>query len=84
LEFPDVTHLDLKDEIDDKKVALMEEGEEFGEQTTFDQSDIKSVRIEQRNEDIKAVYEAADLTQAELGEIHGITQQQVNNIVNSA
>jgi len=84
LQFPDVTYLPLKDEIDDKKVALMEEGEEFGEQTSFDQGDIKAQRIEQRNESIKAVYEATDVTQSELGEAHGITQQQVNNIVNSA
>ena len=84
LAFPDISDLQLKDDIDQKKVALMEEGEEFGEQTSFDQSDIKAQRIEQRNESIKAVYEATDVTQSELGEAHGITQQQVNNIVNSA
>jgi len=84
LAFPDISDMKLKDEIDDKKVALMEDGEEFGEQTTFDQSDIKAQRIEQRNESIKAVYEATEVTQSALGEAHGITQQQVNNIVNGA
>jgi hypothetical protein len=84
LAFPDISDLELKDKIDEKKVALMEEGEEFGEQTTFDQSDIKAQRIEQRNESIKAIYEATDVTQKALGEAHGITQQQVNNIVNNA
>jgi hypothetical protein len=82
IEFPDVTYLDLKDAVDQKKVELVEEGEEFIE-SEAEAIDIEKDRIEQRNKAIRAVYEVADVTQKELGKAHGITQQQVNNIVNS-
>jgi len=82
IEFPDVSYLPLKDAVDEKKVQLVEEGEEFIE-SEAETIDIEADRIEQRNKAIRAVYETADVTQKELGEAHGITQQQVNNIVNS-
>jgi len=82
IEFPDVSYLKLKDAVDEKKVQLVEEGEEFIE-SEAETIDIEADRIEQRNKAIRAVYETADVTQKELGEAHGITQQQVNNIVNS-
>jgi len=82
IEFPDVSYLPLKDAVDEKKVQLVEEGEEFIE-SEVETIDIEADRIEQRNKAIRAVYETADVTQKELGEAHGITQQQINNIVNS-
>jgi hypothetical protein len=82
IEFPDVSYLPLKDAVDEKKVQLVEEGEEFIE-SEAETIDIEADRIEQRNKAIRAVYETADVTQKELGDAHGITQQQVNNIVNS-
>jgi len=82
IEFPDVSYLKLKDAVDEKKVQLVEEGEEFIE-SEAETIDIEADRIEQRNKAIRAVYETADVTQKELGEAHGITQQQINNIVNS-
>jgi len=82
IEFPDVSYLPLKDAVDEKKVQLVEEGEEFIE-SDAETIDIEADRIEQRNKAIRAVYETTDVTQKELGEAHGITQQQVNNIVNS-
>jgi len=82
LQFPDVTYLPLKGEVDQKKVELVEEGEEFIESEN-ETIDIEKDRIEQRNKAIRAVYEVTDVTQKQLGKAHGITQQQVNNIVNS-
>jgi hypothetical protein len=82
LSFPDISYLPVKDAVDDKKVQLVEQGEEFVE--AEDQTvDIEKDRKQQRNKAIRALYGSADVTQKELGEAYGITQQQVNNIVNS-
>jgi hypothetical protein len=81
LEFPDVTHLDLKDEIDEKKVALMEEGEEFAEQTSFTQQDVQRSKKEVRNQYIKKLYEETDKSQRDLADDEGLSVSRINEIV---
>jgi len=88
LAFPDISDMKLKDEIDEKKVALMEEGEEFGEQTSFDQSDIQSARMAVRDDWIRFIYENDDLTLREFEDklekderLPGLSRSRINEIV---
>jgi len=88
LAFPDISDMKLKDEIDNKKVALMEEGEEFGEQTSFDQSDIQSARMAVRDDWIRFIYENDDLTLREFEDklekdekLPGLSRSRINEIV---
>jgi len=90
LSFPDVTYIDLKEEIDDKKVALMEEGEEFGEQTSFDQSDIKEAQMKVRNVWLRKLYEYTDYSMGQLSEelkddddIEALSSSRIGQIVNA-
>ncbi len=88
LAFPDISDMKLKDEIDEKKVQLMEEGEEFGEQTSFDQSDIQSARMAVRDDWIRFIYENDDLTLREFEDklekdekLPGLSRSRINEIV---
>jgi len=90
LSFPDVTYIDLKEEIDDKKVALMEEGEDFGEQTSFDQSDIKEAQMKVRNVWLRKLYEYTDYSMGQLSEelkddddIEALSSSRIGQIVNA-
>jgi hypothetical protein len=82
LSFPDISYLGLKDAVDDKKVQLVEEGEEFIE-AEGEVIDPEKIRKDARNESIKKAYENTDMTQSKVAEVFGLSQPQVHNIVNS-
>jgi hypothetical protein len=90
LEFPDISGLELKDQIDQKKVALMEDGEEFGEQTSFDQSDIKEAQMKVRDLYLRKIYEYSDLSMEKLedklkedDEMGGLSSSRIGQIVSA-
>jgi len=82
LSFPDISYLGLKDAVDDKKVQLVEEGEEFIE-AEGEVINPEKIRKDARNESIKKAYENTDMTQSKVAEVFGLSQPQVHNIVNS-
>jgi hypothetical protein len=82
IEFPDVTYLDLKDAVDQKKVELVEEGEEFIESEAED-IDPDKIRQESRNSLIRQVYENSDMTQRDVAEVFDISQPHVHTILKS-
>jgi len=81
LSFPDISYLPVKDAVDDKKVQLVEKGEEFieAEAQTLDPD---KIRKSTRDEVIRGMYEIEDVTQKQIADVVGITQRQVSNIVN--
>jgi predicted XRE-type DNA-binding protein len=81
IEFPDVTYLPVKDAVDDKKIQLVEEGEEFIESEAKN-VDPDSIRKETRDTVIRGMYELDGVTQQQIADAVGITQRQVSNIVN--
>jgi predicted XRE-type DNA-binding protein len=81
IEFPDVTYLPVKDAVDDKKIQLVEEGEEFIE-AEAENVDPDSIRKETRDTVIRGMYELDGVTQQQIADAVGITQRQVSNIVN--
>jgi hypothetical protein len=83
LSFPDISDLQVKDDIDEKKVALMEEGEEYGQKTTFDKSDITNAKKEVRDEYIKRLYKETDKSQRDLAEEEDLSLSRINVILNS-
>jgi hypothetical protein len=90
LAFPDISDLDLKDQIDEKKVALMEEGEEFGEQTSFNQKDIKEAQMKVRDLYLRKIYEYSDLSMKKLedklkedDELEGLSSSRIGQIVSA-
>jgi predicted XRE-type DNA-binding protein len=82
IEFPDVTYLDLKDAVDQKKVELVEEGEEFIEAEAED-IDPDKIRQESRNHLIRQAYQNSDMSQREVAETFDLSQPQVHRIVKS-
>jgi len=84
LQFPDVTYVPLKEQIDEKKVALMEEGEEFGEQTSFTQQDVQRSKKQVRDQYIKKLYEQTDMSQRDLAEEEGLSRSRIHEIVSAA
>jgi len=79
LSFPDVTYLPVKDDVDEKKVKLVEENEEFIE-SEAETIDPEKILQEGRNQSIKKVYENTDMTQADVAEAFGLSQPQVHRI----
>jgi DNA-directed RNA polymerase specialized sigma subunit len=79
LSFPDVTYLPVKDDVDQKKVQLVEENEEFIE-SEAETVDPEKILQEGRNQSIKKVYENTDMTQADVAEAFGLSQPQVHRI----
>jgi Rad3-related DNA helicase len=80
LSFPDISDLQLKDEIDEKKVALMEEGEEFSK----DEGEIldpEKIRKEERDRVMKNYDELLDVASTEHGEATGISPRQARRIL---
>jgi hypothetical protein len=61
----------VKAAADEKKEKLVE-GEEFSEEEE-EVIDIEKIRKEQRDDHIRKIYEKADVTQKEVGEMFGIT-----------
>jgi len=84
LAFPDISDLELKDQIDEKKVALMEEGEEFGEKDSFTQQDVQRSKKEVRNQYIKKMYDKTDMSQRDLAEEEGLSRSRIHEIVSAA
>jgi hypothetical protein len=82
LSFPDISYLPVKDAVDDKKVQLVEEGEEFVE-AEGEVIDPEKIRQEARNDSIKKAYDKTEMTQSDVAEVFGLSQSQVHNIVNS-
>ena len=82
LSFPDISYLPVKDAVDDKKVQLVEEGEEFVE-AEGEVIDPDKIRQEARNDSIKKAYENTEMTQKDVAEVFGLSQPQVNRICNS-
>jgi predicted DNA-binding protein (UPF0251 family) len=81
LSFPDVSYLPVKEAVDEKKIQLVEEGEEFveGEPETVDPD---KIRKSTRDEIIRGMYDIEQVTQKQIADRVGITQRQVSNIVN--
>jgi len=82
IEFPDVTYLPVKDAVDDKKIQLVEEGEEFIESQT-ENVDPEKIRQDSRNVLIRQAYENTDMSQREVAETFELSQPQVHRIVTS-
>jgi len=80
IEFPDVTYLPVKDAVDDKKIQLVEEGEEFIESET-QTVDADEIRQESRNKLIRQVYENSEMTQRDVAEVFKLSQPHVNTIL---
>jgi len=80
IEFPDVTYLDLKDAVDQKKVELVEDGEEFTESES-ETVDPETIRKQQRDDILKALNDNTDVTHKDLAESVGLSRRQVTRIL---
>jgi len=80
LSFPDISYLPVKDAVDDKKVQLVEEGEEFIE-AEAESVDPEKIRQEERNEIIKSLTELENVTHKDIAEKVGLSRRQVTRIV---
>jgi len=80
LSFPDISYLPVKDDVDDKKVQLVEEGEEFIE-AEAESVDPEKIRQKERNEIIKSVTELENVTHKDIAEKVGLSRRQVTRIL---
>jgi len=80
IEFPDVTYLPVKDAVDDKKIQLVEEGEEFIE-SEAESLDPDKLRKDERDSVIRSIHENADVTHKQLAESIGLSRRQVTRIL---